>query len=71
MAYITIDDVRRASGADSDIISDADITSVITLVESEVERYLNAKFVPTEDIEFVDGNSEQTIAVGHTPLLSI
>jgi len=71
MTYITASDVRRASGAPTSLISDALINEAITIVESEMERWMNTAFVPTQRIEHRDGNSLARMFVMKNPLLSI
>jgi uncharacterized protein YqfB (UPF0267 family) len=71
MTYITASDVRRASGAPSSLISDADVNEAITIVENEMERWMNTAFVPTQKIEHRDGNSLQRMFLMKNPLLSV
>ena len=71
MTYISVDDVRRASGAPSSLISDATITSFIELVEPEMERWLNTKFVPTEKIDILTGSGSERIFTTKNPLLAV
>jgi len=69
--YITIDDVRRTTGAGTDLISDDDITNAIADVEKYTERWLNCKFKPTLRIDILDGNGTIRIFTDKNPLLSI
>lgn len=71
MTYITVTDVRRASGAPSALITDAYITSIIEIVESEMERWMNTKFVPTVTIEALDGSGSGRIFTKRNPVLSV
>lgn len=71
MTYISITDVRRASGAPSSLITDAQITSIISEVEAEVERWLNTKFTPTLRIDIMNGNGTNRIFTKKNPLLSV
>jgi len=71
MTYITVTDVRRASGAPSSLITDAYITSIIEVVEGEMERWVNTKFAPTQTIEALDGSGSNRIFTNKNPLLSV
>ena len=71
MTYITAADVRRASGAPSSLITDALINSAITIVESEMKRWMNTAFVPTQKIERRDGNSLPRMFTMKNPVLSV
>ena len=71
MTYITIADVRRASGAPSNLISDSIVTSWITIVEKCVERWMNTKFAPTQKIDIVDGSGMPWIFAKKNPVLAV
>lgn len=71
MTYITITEVRDASGAPSELISDTQIESFIEFVEYEMERWLNTKFTPTTRIDALDGNDTNRIFTTKNPLLSV
>jgi len=71
MTYITADDVRRASGAPTSLISDTLIEGAITIVEAEMERWMNTAFKPTVRIEHRDGNSLPRLFTLKNPLLSV
>jgi len=71
MTYITAADVRRASGAPSSLISNTLINEAIAIVESEMKRWMNTAFVPTQRIEHRDGNSLSRMFTMKNPLLSI
>ena len=71
MTYITADDVRRASGAPTSLISDTLIDGAITIVEKEMERWMNTAFKPTVRIEHRDGNSLPRLFTLKNPLLSV
>jgi len=71
MTYITADDVRRASGAPTSLISDTLIDGAITIVEAEMERWMNTAFKPTVRIEHRDGNSLPRLFTLKNPLLSV
>jgi len=71
MTYITADDVRRASGAPTSLISDTLIEGAITIVEKEMQRWMNTAFKPTQKIEHRDGNSLPRLFTLKNPLLSV
>lgn len=71
MTYLSVIDVRRASGAPTSLISDAYITSIIAIVEKEMERWINTKFVPTEEIDIFDGNDLDRLFTRKNPLLAV
>ncbi len=70
--YVTIASVRRTVGITStSVISDADVGSVISEVEPQVERFFNTSFTPKERIDILDGNGTTRIFVDQNPLLSV
>ena len=71
MTYLSIADVRRASGAPSSLISDSLITSAIEIVEKDVERWMNTKFTPTLKIDIVDGSGMPWIFAKKNPILAV
>jgi len=71
MTYITADDVRRASGAPTSLITDTLINQAITIIEAEMKRWMNTSFVPTTRIEHRDGNSLPRMFLMKNPLLSV
>jgi len=71
MAFITADDVRRSSGAPTELITDTLINEAIALVESEMKRWMNTAFIPTVKIEHRDGNALQRMFTMKNPLLSV
>jgi len=71
MTFITADDVRRASGAPTSLISDTLIDEAIIIVEDEMKRWMNTAFVPTVRIDIVDGNSLPRMFTMKNPLLSV
>ena len=71
MTYITADDVRRASGAPTSLITDALINEAITIVEHEMERWMNTAFTPKQRIDHHNGNSLQRMFTLKNPLLSV
>ena len=71
MTYISVTDVRTASGAPSSLISDTQITHAITIVENLTSKWLNASFEPTRRIDILDGNSMPFFFTMKNPLLSV
>ena len=69
--YIDADTVRRTCGIGSSEISDADVNSTITEIESLVPRYFNTVFTPTEVIETRDGNGTNRMILKGNPLLAV
>ncbi len=69
--YVTIASVRRTSGIASTEISDDDVSDVIQECESQIERFFNTKFTPTERIDILDGNGTQRIILDQNPLLAV
>ena len=70
-AYITASDVRIASGAPSSLISDTHIEHAIDLVEKEMERFMNTRFVPTQKIDVFDGNDTNRMFTSKNPVLVV
>ena len=71
MSYITVANVRTASGAPSSLISDSDIEHAISIVEPQVERQMNTKFKPTHRIDVLDGIDKDRIYTDKNPLLKV
>ena len=71
MTFITVADVRRACGAPTSLISNTLIEGAIDIVESEVKRWMNTAFVPTQKIEHSDGNALPRMFTLKNPLLSV
>jgi len=71
MAYTTISEVRRVSGVDSTLVSDADITSEITLTEKRLDRYLNTTFQPLTVQEIYDGTGTSKLILNKGHIVKI
>ena len=71
MTFITVSDVRRASGMPSTLLSNADVQSAINVVEPLVARWLNTQFAPTERIDILDGSVTGVFFTKKNPLLSV
>jgi uncharacterized protein YqfB (UPF0267 family) len=56
---ISITDVRSASGATESLISDADITAIITNSQLQVTSAYNIYTEPTKKIDIIDGSNSQ------------
>lgn len=69
--YIDADSVRRTCGIDSGEISDADVDSTITEVESQIPRFFNTAFSPTERIDILDGEGTNRLLLDKNPVLSV
>jgi uncharacterized protein YqfB (UPF0267 family) len=69
--YITVASVRRTVGIDSNEISDIDVGATITEIEAQVPRMFNTHFVPTEKIEFLDGEGTNRLHLEQNPILSV
>ncbi|NOR84830.1 hypothetical protein GQ473_01825 [archaeon] len=71
MTFITVAEVRIASGAPTTLISDDDITSIIADAEADVSQWLNTKFVPTQRLEFIDGTGTERLFLLKNPVLAV
>lgn len=71
MTYITADDVRRASGAPTSLITDTLINAAIVIIEAEMKRWMNTAFVPTVRIDHLRGNGIHRMFTMKNPLLSV
>ncbi|KKK52108.1 hypothetical protein LCGC14_3108240, partial [marine sediment metagenome] len=69
--YVTIASVRRTCGIAVAEISDDDVESTITEVESQVPRYFNTVFTPKEKIEVRDGNGTNRLILMKNPVLAV
>ncbi len=69
--YITHDTVRRTLGIDSSQVSDTDIDSFITEIESLVPRFFNTQFTMTEDIDVLDGDGSDRVVLRKNPVWAV
>jgi len=69
--YVTEANVRTACGITTTFISDADMTELCEYTEYNVERFMNASFVPVTTIEQFEGNNSERLVVLHNPILKI
>ena len=69
--YITVADVRRASGVPSSLIGDTEATAAIDVVEPAMTKWLNTVFVPTQRKDILDGSGKDTITTRKNPLLAL
>ena len=71
---VSVADVRRTCGIENDVISDADVTTLITEATKAVEKYLNSAVTPTDVIEHLDtdlGTGSTIIFTTYSPILSV
>lgn len=74
MPYITTDDVYRATGLSSTVVSEDYVNSFIDEAESIVERFLNTSYQPegvTETDLYLEGTGTDVIFLPRTPIKSI
>jgi len=71
MTYIDVADVRRATGIPTDIMTDSEISSAITVVEDLTERMMNTKFKPTVKFEVLSGDDKSLMFTSKNPLLAV
>ena len=71
MSFITVSDVRVASGAPVSLISNTDMEHMIVMVEAETAKKMNTKFVPTRRIDIMDGTGNNRVFTEKNPLLKI
>lgn len=60
--------VRAACGITTKFISDADGNAIIDQMEANVRKYLDAEFVPTTDINILDGDGSNEIRTFNRPI---
>ncbi len=71
MSFITVANVRYASGAPVSLISNTAIESAITIVEATTSKKMNTKFVPTRRIDIMDGTGTNRFFTEKNPVLKI
>lgn len=71
MSIISVTDVRTACGAPTSLVTDTEITHVISIVESKTSKWLNASFTPTRRIDIFDGNGFAYFFTMKNPLLAL
>ena len=69
--YITHDTVRRTIGLDTTQISDTDIDSFITEIESLVPKFFNTVFTMTEKIDVLDGDGSDRVVLDSNPVWAV
>jgi len=69
--YISATTVKRTLGVDTSQISDADIESFITEIESLVPKYWNTQFAMTEDIDILDGDGSDRVMLRNNPVWAV
>ena len=71
MTFITVNDVRNASGAPVSLISNAAVEHAIVTVEGETSKKMNTKFVPTRRVDIMDGTGTNRLFTEKNPVLKI
>lgn len=71
MTYITVSDVRYASGVPTSLASNAAIEHAIAIIEPMTERAMNTKFKPTLRIDILDGTGKNHFFTDKNPLLRV
>ncbi len=71
MTFITVSDVRIASGAPVSLISNASVEHIITVVEDLTAKKMNTKFVPTRRVDIKDGTGNNRFFTEKNPVLKI
>lgn len=71
MTYLSVTDVRTASGIPSSLATDTQIEHAIAIVEPLTERAMNTKFSPTLKIEMLDGTGSDRIFLSKNPVLRL
>ena len=69
--YITVAEVRTASGDFDEKVSDARIEGIIDRIEKTSEKWLNTKFTPTAIIETQTGNKTTFAILEKNPVLAV
>lgn len=71
MTFITVTDVRIASGAPISLISNTSVEHIISVIEAETAKKMNTKFVPTRRIDIMDGTGTNRFFTEKNPVLKI
>ncbi len=71
MTFITVADVRYASGAPVSLIGDTAVEHAIVIVEAETSKKMNTKFVPTRRVDIMDGTGNNRFFTEKNPVLKI
>ena len=71
LRYITIQEVRDATGAPVKLVSNDTITTLGELIEKTTEKWLNTKFEPTLQIDVIDGVDKPSVFTWKNPVLSL
>lgn len=69
--YISASTVRRTLGINASQVSDTDIDSFITEIESLVPRYWNTVFTMTEKIDVLDGDGSDRVMLQSNPVWAV
>ena len=71
MSFISVQEVRYASGAPVSLISNATVEHTIVVVENETAKKMNTKFVPTRRVDIMDGTGNNRFFTEKNPVLKI
>ncbi len=71
MTFITVTDVRTASGAPVNLISNTAIEHIIVVVEGATAKKMNTKFIPTRRVDIMDGTGNNRFFTEKNPVLKI
>ena len=72
LRYTTVADIRATSGITStNLISDADLTTLGEFMEYEIERLLNTSFTPKTVIEQYNGDGTERLVLRRNPCLKV
>ena len=71
LRYVTVDNVRVASGITTKFISDADMQELLEYMEFEIEQYINIRFLPYTIIEQHEGDESERLILRKSPVLKI
>ena len=71
MSIVSVSSVRVAGGFPSDLISDSDIESSLSVVEEYAERSMNTFFVPVKRMETFDGTNTELFYALKNPVLRV
>jgi hypothetical protein len=71
MSIVSVSSVRVAGGFPSDLISDSDIESCLSVVEDYAERSMNTFFVPVKRLETFDGTNTEFFYCLKNPVLRV
>lgn len=71
LRYVTVNNVRVASGITTKFISDDDMQELLEYMEFEIEQYINIRFLPYTIIEQHEGDESERLILNKSPVLKI